>query len=368
MRCLAPRDPLATNAAPSGRRNEPAPRQSRLRPSPLLWPLLFCICFGLGYPTLNRVDPHRLPYDARAYYELVVGAPSPAMVDYSQRVLVPYVARPFYWLVRNHVGSWDPVLFGLLVSNSLFFATAAWMLADIGCTVLGDQGLALLGAMLYLLNFASANFILSGMVDSSQAFVIVACTRALMTQNWGWLPALAFLGALTKETTVPLSLAFASGWWLESGSRIGLDWRKAGWIAGAAAVGFATLAVLMSQVSRYSPWSFAVSQRAAATHLHFYLAAALKCVFNHEFLYVFVWLLPLGLLRLRDLPRSWAAASLAGALTVVAMAAYSNALGNTARPLFNVAGPLLSLAAALSIGRMTPARLGSRTPAISPER
>jgi len=318
----------------------------------LLWPFFFLICFGLGYPTLSRYSPNDALGDPKAYYGLVTGVSSSDLAEYSQRLLVPYVAKPFYWLARGRVGSWDPVFFGLLVSNSLFLATTAFLLVNIGCAVLGDYVSALLGGLLYLLNFTVGNFHLSGMVDSSQAFVMVAVLRTLLAENWGWLVVWGFLGAFTKETTVPLCVAFASGWWLASGFRDGFQWRKALWILAAAIVGFGALTILMFQVSPYSPWSFAVNQGSPSAKRDFYFASALRCIFNHEFLYVFAWLLPLGMGHLRAFPRPWAAASLAGVLASVAMGAYSEAAGNTVRPMFNVAGPLLSLSAALSISRL----------------
>ncbi len=121
----------------------------------VLWTLFFMICLGLGYQTLNRSDLRGVSYDTRAYYSLVAGLSDPEFSEYSQRVLVPYVVKPFYWIARGRVGSWDPVFFGLLISNSLFLATAAWLLVDIGCIVIGDRALALLGGMLYLLEFLS---------------------------------------------------------------------------------------------------------------------------------------------------------------------------------------------------------------------
>jgi hypothetical protein len=328
----------------------PAPPQ--IKQYIVLWPLFFLICFGLGYQTLNRCDPRGVLPDTRAYYGMVTGVWNPEFTDYSQRVLVPYVAKPFYWVARGHVGTWDPVFLGLLVSNSLFFATAACLLVNIGCILLGDPAIALLGAMLYLLNFAAGNYELSGMVDSSQALVILAIIKTLLTENWKWLVLWGIIGAFTKETTAPLCLAFASSWWLASGIRDGFEWRKAFWIVAAAGAGIGALAVLMFYVSPYSPWSFAVSQRSQDAHRYFYLQSALRCVFNHEFIYVFAWLLPLGLRRVSSFPRPLAAASLAGVLAAVAMGAYSGAVGNTVRPMFNVAGPLLSLSAALSIYRL----------------
>src|SRR5262245_37670333 len=115
--CPRPRDPSSRRPAPTERREEPAPRSPRLKPSPLLWLLLFCICFGLGYPSLNRDDPRRLHYDARAYRLIVEGVENPAATYYTHRILVPYVAKPFYWAAQNRVGSLDPAMFGLLVSN-----------------------------------------------------------------------------------------------------------------------------------------------------------------------------------------------------------------------------------------------------------
>jgi hypothetical protein len=316
----------------------------------VLWPLFFLICFGLGYRTLNRSDPRGVLSDTRAYYNLVAGVSNLEFSEFSQRVLVPYVAKPFYWIARGHVGSWDPVFFGLLVSNSLFFATATWLLVDIGRIILGDRALALLGGMLYLLNFSAGNYHLSAMADSSQACVMIAIIRTLLMDKWRWLVLWGFVSAFTKETSVPIYVAFAFGWWL---TLPGLEWNKAFWIFAMATIGFAALIVLMFYVSPYLPWSFAVSQKAASTDRYFYLASAFRCFFNHEVVYVFAWLLPLGLIGLRAFPRPWIVASLAGVVASVAMGAYSDAAGNTARPMFNAAGPLLSLSAALAIHRLT---------------
>ena len=328
------------------RSHVPAPR---IRQYLVLWLLFFLICFGLGYQTLNRSDPRWILIDTRAYYELVTGDWNPDSAEYSQRVLVPYVAKPFYWMARGYVGTWDPVFFGLLVSNSLFLAAAACLLVNIGWVVTGDHALALLGGMLYLLNFAAGNYHLSGMVDSSQAFVMVAVIRTLLTEKWHLLVLWGLIGAFTKETSVPIYVAFASGWWLASRPRYGLEWNKAFWILAMGVIGLAALGVLMFNVSVYLPWTFVSSQNADDGSRHFYLVSALRCFVNHEFLYVFIWLLPLGLSRISAFPRPWAAASLAAVMASVAMGAYSDARGNTVRPMFNAAGPLLCLSAAVAI-------------------
>jgi hypothetical protein len=352
--------PAAPNSLGYGIAQHPDASPSSITPPHIkqyvvLWPLFFLICFGLGYPTLNRYDLRSTNgvYDSRAYYALVTGTLNAELQDYSQRLLVPWVARPFYWMARGHVGTWDPVSFGLLVSNSLFLATAAFLVVNTGCTVLGDYGTALLAGMLYLLNFAAGNYHLAGLVDSSQACLMVAVTKTLLTEKWRWLVVWGFIGAFTKETSVPLCVAFAVGWWFASSCRNGFQWRMAFWIGGMGTIGFAALTTLMFVVSPYLPWSFAIAQRSNSSSPYSYLTGVLDCFFNRQFLYVFVWLLPLGLWRLKAFPRPWVFASLAGVLASVAMGAYSAGLGNTVRPMLNVAGPLLTVSTALFLSKLT---------------
>src|ERR1035438_5754814 len=111
----------------------------------LLWLLFFLICLGLGHAPLNRYDPGKTDgtTDVADYQDIVLGRQDqPAhgaigpyeRINQSQnlnRVLVPYVAKPFYWLGRGHVGTWDPVLFGLLIANAIFTATTACLLVAI---------------------------------------------------------------------------------------------------------------------------------------------------------------------------------------------------------------------------------------------
>ena len=310
----------------------------------LVWCLFFLICFGLGYQSVARYDPRALAaiYDTKAYYGLVVGAIGPEFSEYSHRLLVPYVAKPFYLLARGRIGTWDPVFFGLLVSNSLFYATAALLMVDIGYAVLGNYTTALLGSMLYMLNFAAVNFHLAGLVDSAQAFLMTAIIRTLFAQRWHWLPLWGFIAAFTKETSVPLGVTFALGWWLSESVERGFRRSKFFWILAMGMAGSVTLTVLMSKVSVYSPWTFAASQKGDAG----FFTGALRCFLNHNFVYVFAWLLPLGLPRLRVFSRHWIAGSVAGVMASVAMGAYSDAAGNSVRPMFNVLGPLLTLSTA----------------------
>jgi hypothetical protein len=85
-----------------------------------------------------------------------------------------------------------------------------------------------------------------------------------------------------------------------------------------------------------------------------FLNAIWRCLKAREFLYVFVWLLPLGLLRIKHMDRRWVWAVAGTFVIALILGGYNDALGNTARAFFNVAGPLLSLAAAEFLTLDTP--------------
>jgi hypothetical protein len=76
-------------------------------------------------------------------------------------------------------------------------------------------------------------------------------------------------------------------------------------------------------------------------------AAALK---DLNLWYVLAWLLPFGLCRLKHLPREWVMASFITALVAMGFTAYHNSARDAgsavARPIFSIAGPLLSVSVA----------------------
>ena len=69
----------ATHTMPDNSPDETlsAPRSLGLRGCLTLWLLFFLICFGLGYPTLNRYDPRLTGPDQVTYYRMVTGQASP---------------------------------------------------------------------------------------------------------------------------------------------------------------------------------------------------------------------------------------------------------------------------------------------------
>lgn len=310
----------------------------------VLWGLFFLICLGLGYPTLNRYDAHRLGPDWAGYYDTVLHRDGAADFPFSERVLVPAVARPFYLAARGHVGSWDPVWFGLLVANSLFAATAAFLLLQIGLRVLDDLPLALLGCLLYLLNFVVANLWLSGMVDAAEACLMLALTLALFAEQWWLLPVIGVLGGLAKQSFVPFGTIFAVTWWLAA-ERPAKRYGRLLWVAALAVASAATVMLVERAVAgqTMAPWTLAGAWDEGGG----YLVNLLRCVKDQQFWYAFVWLLPLGVWRLGRLPRPWVAASLATGAVALALGSYADLTGTVNRPLFTVVGPVLTISAAL---------------------
>jgi hypothetical protein len=331
----------------------PGPRQShprlRLR-TVLAFSFLFLwMSFDLGYPILNRYDPRKTPglSDTVAYAALVVD-PHPAEHAHPYfRILVPYVARPFYLLARGRLLSWDPVMFGLLMSDSLFTAATAGLLLWLGFRLTANYAVALGASLLFLLNFAVPNLRLAGLVDAGEGFFLLAVICALFSERYWWLPLLAALGAMTKESFVPLSVVLTATWlacsWRENPRRhMALVWVLSSW-----AVSLPSLMLVQRFISGefQSPLQFALQLHHAAASPIQHLIGTLT---DRNFWYVFGWLLPLAIPRLKYLPRIWLISAATMSMTALVMVEYyAAAPGTLGRVIFSIAGPLLSLSAAM---------------------
>ncbi len=137
------------------------------------------ICFGLGYPTLNRYDPRQLLPDAAKYAKLAQDGPGAVPSPFRFRVMVPCLAHTVESIAKGHTGTWDPLLFGFLVVNSIFVATTAFLISMTGEALLGSLSAALLASALYLLNFAISNAQLAALVDSGEALFLMAIVASM---------------------------------------------------------------------------------------------------------------------------------------------------------------------------------------------
>jgi hypothetical protein len=262
------------------------------------------------------------------------------------RILVPMVAKPFYWLAKGRIGTWNPALFGLLVANALFVAATALVLMRIGTETTGEPGIGFLSSLLFLCHFNVANLYLAGLVDSSEVFLMVALTWALLKRRWLALPFLGIIGGFAKETYLVFSTIFAGSWFLVSEWR---SWFRPPPIAAicAMAVGGLVTIILVRHVIApdwAQPWNL------GKQFLHFDAGIPgriVSLVFSRAFFYTFAWLLPLGLLGLRTAPVPWVIASAMTFLSVLLISSVTTVGENVGRPLFAAAGPILLFGSAV---------------------
>jgi hypothetical protein len=355
-----------TAAAPFASRSAHLPWRS----AAVLWVLFFLVCGGLGFHGIRRYDPRatRALSDARQYVALVTGtarpapreqekasAPSPAGVSRrshrSYRILVPYLARPVYALIRDRVRGVHPALLALLVVNAALMAAAATVLAMLAPRLGLQDGVGMLGGCLLLLNIWVPNFYLVGLVDAGEMCAALLLAWALLHGRWWMLPPVCVAGALAKETFVVFAAVMAAVWWWMEWRRSAHAWRAAVWIAGslAAALGAVLLVRAMLSGDAAGPMAVVGSLARPGPGLLRRFAWLLA---DPDFWAGLVWLAPLGLWSIRRLPRAWVAATFAAAGAAFLMGAYAMAGGaNVARPVFTLIGPPLSLAAALTLVR-----------------
>jgi hypothetical protein len=330
---------------------------------------LFCIFFviacGLGYPILNRFDPRQTPglSDVKTYAALVTGTTITDAEDMRFRrfrVLVPWIARPFYALARGRFASWDAVMFGLLVADSLFVAATCVFIVIVGSDLLGNSAAGLVGALLYMVNFAVPNLRLVGLVDAGEGFFLLALLWSLAKRKLWLLPAIVVLGALTKESFIPFSMVMTFAWWWSTrtnrangeGKRYRLSpaaaWILLSWIFGLATI----IALHRSITGNYvSPLQFgSMLQRGEGQHF----AVSLK---DRNLWYIFLWLLPTAIPNLKRFPGTWlipvGSTCVVAFLLDVFFGGTPDAGSAWGRALFSIAGPVLSLSSGLTLMRFS---------------
>jgi len=310
--------------------------------------LLFLICFGLGYPTLNRYDPTSIRglSDSLQYYRLIQSGPAAASGHWKYRVLVPFLAKPIYWIVRGRLGSWDPRAFSLLIVNAIFCATTAFLVSILVYGMFRKSTMAVVAAFAYLLNFTVSNYQLSSLVDSADAFFFALLTWALLRDKWMLLPAIALLAALSKETFIPIGTVFAFTWLLfDSAARK----KKIIALIAMTIVGLSTVSALHSVIDHnlVFPWNVLSHEHATGS-----VATSVFHVVAAWNLWITIIWLPFVFLATKYIPRQWRWAALAAAVMTLVLFVYNDpgpdptrpflSAGNIGRPIFNVVGPLFA--------------------------
>jgi hypothetical protein len=158
------------------------------------------------------------------------------------------------------------------------------------------------------------------------------------------------LGAAAKETFVPLSSLFAVTWWFVEWRRNKAPLLKVKWVIALAVVALAVVIGIHSRNAGHFqwPWQIAEQEKSGTNSL----GALWRIISDQNFWYVFAWLLPLGVWRLKDFPRTWVSASVATAILALLLGIFVDSQGNAGRAIFDVAGPLLSLSTAAFLVRL----------------
>lgn len=336
----------------------------------LLFCLFFLIACGLGYPILNRYDPRQTPglSDVKIYAALVTDSPLAGAGHVRFRVLVPWFAKPFYRLARGRVGSWDPAIFGLLIADSLFVAGTAVLIVMLGTVLarrkIGNSTVGLVAALLYMLNFAVSNLRLTGLVDAGEGFFLLALLYSLVESEFWTLPAIAILGALTKESFIPFSIVLTSTWWLttkrnadaDANTNANLDrkrsLRDAAWIILSWTLSLVTMIAVQWSISKefVNPLQFGLTLHHGQNYLSHFIASLL----DRNLWYIFLWLLPTAIPNLKRLSKSWLIPVASTCVMAFVLDAYfGGAPGTVGRALFTIAGPVLSLSSALLLLKLS---------------
>jgi hypothetical protein len=325
-----------------------------LVPAVLIWFLFFLICLGLGYPTVTRYDPRASGLaDTIVYYDMVMTGDSNSIDEHMRfRVLVPFVARQFYRLADGRFGTRKRVFFGMLVANSLLVATTAFLVVKIGYGHSRDFAVALLGAAIYLLNFEIPNLRLAGLIDAGEGCFLLFLCWCLLKDRWWLLPLCGVLGVLSKESFVPYSTILVLTWWLVSSYRHPSRLARAIWFVSMVVVEcVANMILQKSQAGRALwPWQFAATISGGSGYLRRFVVL----LADRQSWYDYIWLLPLGVWRLKRLPCHWVLACATTVLCALSLCAYHNAMpGTWGRATFSIGGPLLSISAAIFLSNQT---------------
>lgn len=321
----------------------------------IIW-LLFClIAFGLGYATLARYNPALLQSvsDSKIYYNLVKHGIAGINSDHrSSRILVPFLARGFYFLLDGKTGAWDPILLSMLIINSIFCSSLALLIFKIASNFTKNATIGLLAAFLFFANFAMTNLYLSGLVDSAEAFFILLSIYYLFKGAWGKVIPIALLGALSKETFLPIMSVFYGTWWLVTSYENGrYNLLPLVYIIVSICSMFFVIVILksFSYHQLMLPWKYASVLKTKDIHTTGWYLRELR-----RFCYVFIFLTPLAIPNLMQLPRRWLIASGVSSLAIVFLTAWAGGSGSAlARYLFNLTGSLLSISAAIYLYDLT---------------
>jgi hypothetical protein len=317
----------------------------------IIWTLFFLIAIGLGYSTISRYSPADTINldDSAVYSNLVVYGLDAMNADHrSSRILVPLIARPIFLFSEGLLGSWEPIQFSLLVVASFFCALTAILIIRICEVLYDDKIVGLIASFIFYANFAVPNLYLAGLVDSAECFFVLLLAYALLTKRWKYIPIIGFLGVLSKETFLPISVCFAGIWWLyDTISEKSINYVNLLIILVLCLVSSIAVVFLKSFAlgEITMPWQYADSMESNFKFGFDRILAEIR-----RFSYVFIWLLPLAIFKYRKIPMAFLTSTVITLFLIFSMGVWAGVSGAAmARYMFSLSGPMLSIAAAFCL-------------------
>ena len=100
----------------------------------------------------------------------------------------------------------------MLLVCAAFTSFNALIIFNLTLNIFSNSRIALLASFLFLTSFEVSNTFLMGYVDSAYAFMLSCLVYLLYYKKLYWLPLLAILASMSKETFLPIGSSFLLGW------------------------------------------------------------------------------------------------------------------------------------------------------------
>jgi len=311
--------------------------------------------FFLGYATLNRFYPPDLPQLSDTYYYFHVvqnGFKERLSDDFgaSTRFLIPGLANLLYFSIPD-LGSWNKAALSILLVNSGFVAGIACLTFFSAVKFTSSATTGLIAAFVLMLNYQTTNIFLAGYVESGFCFFILAFVILSYYGKYYWLPFVCILGTLTKEVFLPFVLSYSFCFIL----MLYIQTRKVSWQVCASHFLCGFLSVLCYFYLKFLAVGDIVSPFEHAAQIHKGTPPLFSNFFGTflRFSYVFIWLLPLALPKIREIPAGFIFPVVGALIPLLVLGTIAGLSGvGYARITFSVLGPLLCVAAAISLNRI----------------
>ncbi len=320
-----------------------------------IFSLFFLMCLGLGYPTLNRFYPPDLNQlsDTVLYFNIVENGFSNITADEygrSTRFFTTGLARLVY-LVAPTIGTWDKTSFSMLVANSCFVSAIACLTYFMAIKFSLNAQTGLIACFLLLLNFQTTNIFLAGLVEAGFCLMILLFSILSYYGRYFLLPMIAFLGVLSKEVFLPFLITYSFCFILF----VCYEEKKLVWPAIISFVSSCVIGIACFLYLKFLAFGSVINPMEHAENLRKGIPPVFSDPFGtlFRFSYVFIWLFPLALPGLKNIPRKFIFPIIGSLVPLIILGTIASISGNGyARVTFTVIGPILCIAAAANIQQL----------------